>query len=125
MASDSNAATANFSGAACPTRGNRPYVDILAAYPDESFAKNPVGEAEKSAIDKRRLAIKERPAAKDCPAGRDRTGDCPLTGLALSGGGIRSAAFNLGALQAFHAYSGIEGIDYLSTDPEAAISAVL
>jgi hypothetical protein len=115
MANDSDAATSNPGGATCPTRGDHPYVDILATYPGESFAKNPVGEAEISAIDKRRFAIKERPAAKDCRAGRDRTGDCPLTGLALSGGGIRSAAFNLGALQAFHAYSGIEGIDYLST----------
>ena len=60
MASDSNAATANFSGAACPTRGNHPYVDILAAYPDESFAKNPVGEAEKSAIDKTKVGHQRR-----------------------------------------------------------------
>ncbi len=39
----------------------------------------------------------------------------PLTGLALSGGGIRSASVCLGALQAIHATVGIEGIDYLST----------
>jgi hypothetical protein len=44
-----------------------------------------------------------------------------LTGVALSGGGVRSAAFCLGALQALDASlfggvkSGIDGIDYLST----------
>jgi hypothetical protein len=37
------------------------------------------------------------------------------TGLAFSGGGIRSAAICLGALQALHRHRLIEGIDYLST----------
>jgi hypothetical protein len=37
------------------------------------------------------------------------------TGLALSGGGIRSAAFCLGTLQALAVNGAIEGIDYLST----------
>jgi hypothetical protein len=38
-----------------------------------------------------------------------------LTGLALSGGGIRSAAFCLGALQALGELDAIKAIDYLST----------
>ncbi len=37
------------------------------------------------------------------------------TGLALSGGGIRSAAFCLGALQALTVNEAVDGIDYLST----------
>ena len=38
-----------------------------------------------------------------------------LTGLALSGGGIRSATFNLGILQAFHRAGLLDRFDYLST----------
>src|SRR6185437_15518890 len=42
-----------------------------------------------------------------------RPGDA--TGLALSGGGIRSASFCLGALQALEVHGAIDGLDYLST----------
>jgi hypothetical protein len=45
---------------------------------------------------------------------RDRTNNA-LTGVALSGGGIRSASFALGALQGLNVELGIGGIDYLST----------
>jgi patatin-like phospholipase len=38
-----------------------------------------------------------------------------LTGLSLSGGGVRSAAVCLGALQALEVHKAIDGIDYLST----------
>ncbi|MEM7246691.1 MAG: patatin-like phospholipase family protein [Acidobacteriota bacterium] len=38
-----------------------------------------------------------------------------LVGLALSGGGIRSASFNLGLLQALHARGILRHVDYLST----------
>jgi hypothetical protein len=41
--------------------------------------------------------------------------DAPLTGLALSGGGIRSAAFGLGVLHALQKRNVIRHIDYLST----------
>ncbi|HET6377913.1 MAG TPA: patatin-like phospholipase family protein [Methylocella sp.] len=64
-------------------------------------------EAETDAIKARRAYIKGKKE-------RDRT-SAPLTGLALSGGGIRSASFGLGVLQALHVTSGIEGIDYIST----------
>jgi len=38
-----------------------------------------------------------------------------LAGLALSGGGIRSASFNLGLLQALHRFNALRLFDYLST----------
>ena len=38
-----------------------------------------------------------------------------LTGLSLSGGGVRSAAFCLGALQALHEAKVLDRVDYLST----------
>src|SRR5262249_39322278 len=40
---------------------------------------------------------------------------CDAIGLALSGGGIRSAAFSLGALQALDTHRVVDRIDYLST----------
>jgi hypothetical protein len=40
---------------------------------------------------------------------------CDATALAFSGGGIRSAAVCLGALQSLHSKRGIDSIDYLST----------
>jgi len=40
---------------------------------------------------------------------------CTATGLALSGGGIRSAAVCLGALQAIHRGGRLASVDYLST----------
>ncbi len=87
-------------------RGDHDYVD--AHHPGECQP----GLPPKSVFDAERAAIKERREhnknVRDRPA-------CSLTGLALSGGGIRSASFGLGALQALHAKSGIEGIDYLST----------
>ena len=39
----------------------------------------------------------------------------PMVGLALSGGGIRSATFGLGVLQALAASRKLESFDYLST----------
>src|SRR5208337_1296019 len=76
-------------------------------------------DAEHAAVGRRREHIKnptndagERPACGIKV--RDRTRSL-LTGLALSGGGIRSASFALGALQGLDATRGIEGIDYLST----------
>lgn len=45
----------------------------------------------------------------------DSTKEIPLTGLALSGGGIRSATFNLGVLQALSKKGLLRKLDYLST----------
>ena len=48
--------------------------------------------------------------------GRDQgRGDAPLTGLAVSGGGIRSATFALGVTQALAAHDLMRRFDYLST----------
>ena len=69
--------------------------------------------AERIHIDNRRKEMKKRAAAAGRKFG-DRT-QAPLTGLALSGGGIRSASVCLGALQALHQRDGIEGVDYLCT----------
>src|SRR4051794_7730128 len=46
-----------------------------------------------------------------CPSGRPR----PVVGLAFSGGGVRSATFNLGVLQALRSLGVFDKIDYLST----------
>jgi hypothetical protein len=64
------------------------------------------------------------PAAheKDCPRTPDGKPDAydvarcrASTGLCLSGGGIRSATFNLGALQALSRHGRISKLDYLSS----------
>jgi hypothetical protein len=62
-------------------------------------------------------------AFSDCEADligkrRDRIGVSskpPVVGLALSGGGVRSATFNLGVLQALAAHHVLRSVDYLST----------
>ncbi len=46
---------------------------------------------------------------------RPRAPSQPFTGLALSGGGIRSAATAIGAIQALHVANRFEAFDYLST----------
>lgn len=45
----------------------------------------------------------------------DKTHDLGLVGLALSGGGIRSATFNLGVLQGLARFKLLSWLDYLST----------
>jgi hypothetical protein len=72
-------------------------------------------------LDLEGAAIRDRRAELRRRGRRDRT-TCAVTGVAISGGGIRSASFALGALQALEACIGtegkdfgIEGIDYLST----------
>lgn len=91
------------------TRGDHEYVDAHDPELCEAGClPKPVCQAEHAAIHKRREYIKGI-------GNRDRTAYPSFTGLAISGGGIRSASFGLGALQALHVKSGIEGIDYLST----------
>ena len=62
----------------------------------------PVREADDAAIRRRR-------AAAGVPE------DAPRVGVALSGGGIRSATFNLGILQALAKQNMLPQFDYLST----------
>lgn len=47
--------------------------------------------------------------------GQDVAEDAPITALALSGGGIRSATFNLGVLQALARAGLLHQVDYLSS----------
>lgn len=55
------------------------------------------------------------PGKPDPDATRPQPVPCTATGLALSGGGIRSAAVCLGAMQALQARGRLPSIDYLST----------
>lgn len=75
-------------------------------------------KGEHAAINERRANLKRNPVAAsegatDKPYGS--AGHFDTAGLALSGGGIRSAAFCLGALQALAEHKMITQIDYLST----------
>jgi hypothetical protein len=64
------------------------------------------------------IIARREAAGLDLPEGeaerREHVRDS-LVGLALSGGGIRSASFNLGVLQALHRSGLLRYIDYLST----------
>lgn len=70
---------------------------------DGATAFPPVFAAEKACIDKQR-------ALRD-----DRTAPQRYVGLALSGGGVRSASFAIGVLQGLNAEGRLKQIDYLST----------
>jgi hypothetical protein len=63
------------------------------------------------------------PARLDSSRMRARPIPCTAVGIALSGGGIRSAAFCLGALQALDFHHVVPHADYLPRCPAAAISA--
>ena len=81
----------------------------------EAFEASDVYKLERLSIEKRRIYVASDRARRFL---RDDFGDrtrSELTGLALSGGGIRSASVCLGALQAIDRYCGVGGIDYLST----------
>ncbi|MCI0600276.1 MAG: patatin-like phospholipase family protein [Beijerinckiaceae bacterium] len=96
-------------------QGDHDYVETRDSEEcDAGFLPEQVAEVEAAAIAKRRECVKLK-------TGRDRT-KSQLTGLAFSGGGIRSASIGLGVLQALQAkfenhpnVYGIESIDYLST----------
>jgi Patatin-like phospholipase len=91
----------------------------------EVFGFNHVFRNEISVINARRAGQEpKRPAiVLSDEAATDSTGepvlgpddDATVVGLALSGGGIRSAAFCLGALQALNEANVLKRIDYLST----------
>src|ERR1700733_8256363 len=94
------------------------------AFSETDNAFNKVLDAERGAINDRRKVAREaelRKAEDVRPLdGGDNQGGAErcvydTTGLSLSGGGIRSAAFCLGALQALEAETLIDRIDYLST----------
>jgi predicted acylesterase/phospholipase RssA len=60
-----------------------------------------------------RIRERRKQAYPDDPARQQSTGD--MVGFALSGGGVRSATFNMGVLQAFQRFSLLRHVDYLST----------
>jgi hypothetical protein len=76
-------------------------------------AENPNRQAEPArAIDTAEMLERERRAVE---ALREKETDGPWLGLALSGGGIRSAAFAMGVMQGLHARGVMKNFDYLST----------
>lgn len=90
------------------------------SYPDD------LADAEAKRVEDRRRLLADPPAANAQEGAGDAAsesyfqnsedaGDCPRVGLALSGGGIRSATFGLGVLQAMANAGLIRRIDYLST----------
>lgn len=89
------------------------YRDIIGRRRDDAFVTDieVVIARETDCINVRRVA-QGRPEL-GAPAGKMQRREC--SGLAISGGGIRSAAFALGALQALHQDGVLEEIDYLST----------
>ena len=75
-----------------------------------------VFQSEQAEINKRRTRLK-RPKIEEFYS-RSKTGGRPVydtVGLALSGGGVRSAAFSLGVLQALDKHDILDKADYLST----------
>ena len=62
-----------------------------------------------------RASLKWRHPTKDGDKQAERAARDNLTGLALSGGGIRSASFSLGVMQALAKAGWLKHIDYLST----------
>lgn len=76
-------------------------------------------EREAAAIQTRRRRIVDDPLDDGVPPERSREGERSwsddVAGLALSGGGIRSATFGLGVLQGLAKGDGLRRIDFLST----------
>lgn len=89
----------------------------------ETVPFSKVFDGESGSINRRRAGLNQRPLVleddthptSDGTFPRRPTEDSKLTGLALSGGGIRSAAFCLGALQALDRSCVLDRVDYLST----------
>src|SRR5689334_13080703 len=61
------------------------------------------------------ILVRDPNLPNEAAGGNEPTVDDGLVGLALSGGGIRSAAFGLGGLQALNQRGVLEQIHYLST----------
>lgn len=97
--------------------------DPLASSPGNPNDVDPKGRAQflSEVFPAERRYIELRRRALDPTAKLPRDASAPpsaadgLVGLALSGGGIRSATFNLGVLQALHRRGILPRVDYLST----------
>lgn len=77
--------------------------EVRSQAPAYSTAFETVQQAEQQWLQQRRAAV------------GDIAADAPVVGLGLSGGGIRSASFNLGVLQALQRKGLLSRIDYLSS----------
>lgn len=67
-------------------------------------------------LDEIKAINERRQALKRAPLDEPNNGEAlEAVGLAMSGGGIRSAAVSLGVLQALNFYNGLRNVDYLST----------
>ena len=86
--------------------GTRPGLD----YGRQQFRQS-VFPTELRDLRERRTALELDASQLHGPPSTDRG----LTGLALSGGGIRAAAFSLGAVQAIAKHGRLKQVDYLST----------
>lgn len=74
-----------------------------------------VERSEWTAIEERRAFVRQHLDCTVPPAREGENRPAELFGVCLSGGGVRSASFCLGALQALNGYGLIPRIDYLST----------
>ncbi|MEA3040695.1 MAG: hypothetical protein QOC65_184 [Sphingomonadales bacterium] len=91
--------------------------EIADALDDTANWKS-IHAAEQMTIERRRRSLRAfgNCGCRKAPAGADDVeDDAPVVGLALSGGGIRSATFSLGLLRALSAKRLIHKVDYLST----------
>jgi hypothetical protein len=99
-----------------PTAGPRPEFGA-------QFKFHEVLEAEIALINRRRVLDSRDSIELEIETAEDQSGEPVLApaenanvvGLALSGGGVRSAAFCLGALQALEATGVLKRVDYMST----------
>lgn len=102
-------------GAARPSQASRGHKPGAEAAPDFAmvFAKEvEVIAARRGVVGLNAHTLLE---AVDTPAGPQPAAGLGLIGLGLSGGGIRSASFSLGVLQALERAKWIHHFDYLST----------
>jgi hypothetical protein len=90
-------------------------ISYLLRTPKQCAAKAPVDLPVEDVLEQERLEVAH---ARDLRLGTDPNRAAPLhssVGLAFSGGGIRSATFNLGVLQALAKKNLLHGFDYIST----------
>ncbi|HXT21480.1 MAG TPA: patatin-like phospholipase family protein [Thermoanaerobaculia bacterium] len=95
----------NYVSALAGRRASEPISEVPPTPAPRLYELKEVIEAEKVSIDQRRAGQKQ-PLLADNPT---------TWGLCLSGGGIRSATFGLGVLQAFAKHNLLARFDYLST----------
>jgi hypothetical protein len=80
-----------------------------------SFAEQLEHELDAIVAGRKSAEVENRRTARSQEDSVDRAHDANLLGLALSGGGIRSATFNLGVIQGLAKLRLLHDIDYLST----------